>query len=133
MKTYPLQISSPEGVIFKGDVVKVKCRTITGDLAILAGHINYCTALGMGEAVIELEDGNRRSAACIGGMLSVMDGECHILATTWEFAEDIDLDRAKAALERAEKKLKETNLDDKEMRVAKAKLQRAMVRIGVRS
>ena len=63
---------------------------ITGDLAILAGHCNFCTALGMGEAHVILENGTSRSAACIGGMLTVMDGNCSLLATTWEWQEDID-------------------------------------------
>ena len=44
-------------------------------MAVLAGHCNFCTALGMGEAYIRLEDGTTRFAACIGGMLSVMDGK----------------------------------------------------------
>ena len=46
---------------------RVICRTVSGDLAILARHCNYCTALGMGEASVVMEDGSRRTAACIGG------------------------------------------------------------------
>ena len=47
MKTFPLHIGTPDGLLFEGNVEKVICRTITGDLAILAGHSNFCTALGM--------------------------------------------------------------------------------------
>ena len=72
MSTFPLQIGTPDGLLFEGDVARVVCRSITGDLAILAGHCNFCTALGMGEAHVVMEDGTRREAACIGGMLSVM-------------------------------------------------------------
>lgn len=132
MNVFPLQIATPDGLLFSGNVERIKCRTVTGDLAILAGHCNYCTALGMGEAYIQLEDGTRRTAACIGGMLSVMDGTCNLLATTWEWKEDIDKERALSAKERAEARLAQANLDDKEFRIATAKLNRALVRLSVK-
>ena len=84
MRTFPLRIGTPDGLLFEGEVQRIVCRSITGDLAILAGHCNFCTALGMGEAHVILEDGTSRSAACIGGMLTVMDGNCSLRATTWE-------------------------------------------------
>ena len=96
MSTFPLRVGTPDGLLYEGDVARVVCRTISGDLAILPGHCNYCTALGMGEAHIVLEDGTRRNAACIGGMLSMMNGVCRVLATTWEWEEDIDAERAEA-------------------------------------
>ena len=64
MSTFPLRVGTPDGLLYEGDVARVVCRTISGDLAILPGHCNYCTALGMGEAHIVLEDGTRRNAAC---------------------------------------------------------------------
>ena len=85
MRTFPLRIGTPDGLLFEGEVQRIVCRSITGDLAILAGHCNFCTALGMGEAHVILENGTSRSAACIGGMLTVMDGNCSLLATTWEW------------------------------------------------
>ena len=133
MKTFPIRIGTPDGLLFEGEVERVKVRSMSGDLAILADHCNYCTALGMGEAYIALEDGTRRKAACIGGMLTVMNGSCHILATTWEWAEDIDSDRAKRAKERAEEKIASGNLSEKELRIAEAKLNRALVRLSVKS
>lgn len=132
MATFPLRIGSPDGLLFSGDVERIMVRSITGDLAILAGHANYCTALGMGEAYIVLEDGTRREAACIGGMLSVMDGECHVLPTTWEWKEDIDKERAELAKKKAEERLADATLSDKELRVAQAKLSRALVRLSVK-
>lgn len=132
MNVFPLQIATPDGLLFSGNVERVKCRTVTGDLAILAGHCNYCTGLGMGEAYIQLEDGTKRKAACIGGMLSVMNGACHLLATTWEWEEDIDKDRALSAKARAEARLAQAGLDDKEFRIATAKLNRALVRLSVK-
>ena len=127
MKTFPLRIGTPDGLLFEGDVERVVCRGITGDLAILAGHCNFCTALGMGEAHVILEDGSKKEAACIGGMLSVMNGTCRVLATTWEWKEDIDRERAETAKKKAENLLAKGGLTDREYKMAEAKLQRALV------
>lgn len=132
MKTFPLRIGTPDGLLFEGNVERVVCRGITGDLAILAGHCNFCTALGMGEAHVILEDGNKKEAACIGGMLSVMNGTCRVLATTWEWKEDIDRERAETAKKKAENLLAKGGLTDREYKMAEAKLQRALVRLGVK-
>ena len=132
MKTFPLRIGTPDGLLFEGDVERVVCRGITGDLAILAGHCNFCTALGMGEAHVILEDGSKKEAACIGGMLSVMNGTCRVLATSWEWKEDIDRERAETAKKKAENLLAKGGLTDREYKMAEAKLQRALVRLGVK-
>ena len=130
MATYHLQIVSMDGLDFDGEVEKILLRTIDGDVEILARHTDYCTAIGMGTARVTMADGKERKAACIGGMLSVMKGEVKVFPTTWEWSEDIDVARAKAAKARAEERLKDQMLD-KEARVrAEAKLYRALVRIG---
>lgn len=132
MKTFSLEIGTPDGLLFQGEVERIICRSITGDLAILAGHSNFCTALGMGEAQVVFSDGTRRSAACIGGMLSMLDGACHLLATTWEWKEDIDEERANSAKQRAREKLSKTGLTQREYDLAEAKLKRALVRLSVK-
>ena len=132
MSTFPLRIGTPDGHLFEGDVERVVCRSVGGDLAILARHCNFCTALGMGEASVVMEDGTRRTAACIGGMLSVMNGTCRLLATTWEWKEDIDAERAQAAKKRAEEMIAKGGLTDQEYKMASAKLQRALVRLSVK-
>lgn len=133
MNTFSLRIGTPDGLLFEGQVARVVCRTITGDIAILAKHSNFCTALGMGEAHVVMEDDSRREAACIGGMLTMMDGECSLLATTWEWKEDIDADRAESAKKRAEEKLAKTGLTEREYKLADAKLKRALVRLSVKN
>ena len=133
MKTFPLRIGTPDGLLFQGEVERVVVRSVTGDLAILAGHCNYCTALGMGEAHVVLEDGTVKEAACIGGMLTVIDGTCRIMATTWEWKEDIDEERAKAAKEKAEAKLASMSMTDKDYDLVQAKLHRALVRLSVKN
>ncbi len=128
--TYHLQVVSLDGLEYEGDVQKILLRTIDGDVEILARHTNYCTAIGMGTAKVTMDNGQERRAACIGGMLSVMNGEVRVLPTTWEWSEDIDVERAKAAKAKAEERLNDQKLD-KEARIrAEAKLYRALVRIG---
>jgi len=130
MATFHLQIVSMDRLVFDGQVQSVSCRTIHGDLAILARHCNYCTAVGMGTAHIVLEDGSERHAACIGGMLSVMNGVCRLIPTTWEWKEEIDVKRAEVSKQKAEELLKRTDVSTKDLKLAEARLHRALVRIG---
>ena len=92
MTPFPLKIVTPDGLLFDGEAEEILVRTTSGDAAILAGHINYVAPLGMGRAVV-ISGGNRRTAACIGGMLSVVDGAVTLVPTTFEWAESIDLSR----------------------------------------
>ncbi len=68
MATFRLQVVSMDGLEYDGEVERIKLRTIHGDLAILARHMNYVTAIGMGTATVVFEDGTERKAACIGGI-----------------------------------------------------------------
>ena len=128
--TFHLKLVTVDGLAFEGEVQRLMFRSTHGDLAILARHINYCTAVGMGTAHVVLEDGSERTAACIGGMCSMMDNECHLLPTTWEWSEDIDVERAEAAKVRAEAKLREQKLSEEVRLLTESKLYRALVRIG---
>ncbi|WP_418668440.1 ATP synthase F1 subunit epsilon [Allofournierella sp.] len=131
MSTFQLQIVTPDGSAFDGQAQKLFCRTIAGDVCILPRHCDYLTALGMGEARVTLEDGTVRRAACIGGMLAVAKGRARLVATTFEWAENIDAQRARAAQEKAKARLAEKDLDAREMELAQAKLKRALVRTHV--
>ena len=133
MATFPLKILTPDGIAFEGDVVSISCRTICGQVELLARHIDYCTALGMGEAHLKLEDGTLRSAACMGGMLSMIGGQCRLLATTFEWADSIDRERAERSKARAEAVLAQKGADKHELELAEARLKRALVRSSVAS
>lgn len=104
MSSFHLQIVTPDGLFYDGQAESLNLRAAQGGLTILPRHTNFVTTVGMGPAKVVL-DGNARTAACIGGMLSVINGEVRLIATTFEWAEDIDRERAKSALERAEAKL----------------------------
>ena len=71
-------------------------------------------------------------AACSGGLISVSGGEAKVMATTFEWAEDIDLERAHRAKDEAEKKLAQNQCQDMECALVEAKLKRALVRIQVK-
>ena len=132
MSSFPLKIVTPDGLIFDGEAEKLIVRTTSGDVAILARHINYVAPLGMGRAVVET-GGQRRIAACIGGMLSVVNGEVTLVPTTFEWSDKIDLARAEAAYDRADKVLKDTGASDTDIQLAQARLHRALVRKSVAS
>ena len=131
MATFELQIVTPDGLMFSGEAESLLVRTVEGDLCILPKHINLLTALGMGEAKV-VADGKTRRAACIGGMLSVMDNKVKLVPTTFEWADEIDADRADKAKSEAEEKLSHRDrLTDHELAIAEAKLKRALVRRSV--
>ena len=133
MTSFPLKIVTPDGLIYDGNAEMIIVRTITGDMAFLAKHINCVAPLGMGRATV-IADGKKRYAACIGGMVSVVDGTVTLVPTTFEWADAIDADRAQASLDRAQKILdsKETATET-DLKLAEARLHRALVRKNVAS
>ncbi len=129
MRSFKLEILTPDGAKFSGECESLLIRTVGGDVELLAGHTEYFAALGTGRARIIL-GGEKRLASVSGGFLSVKDGAVSVVATTFEFADEIDLVRAQAAKERAEA-LASSAEDDKTLLLAKAKLKRALSRISV--
>ena len=128
--TFHLQIVTPDGLIYEGEADKISVRTQDGIIGILPRHIDYVAPLGMGEAVITVEGKDRR-AACIGGMVAVQQGQVRLVATTFEWAEDIDLDRAREAEARARAVMARENLNERDLKLAEARLSRALVRQAV--
>ena len=130
MMAFKLKIVTPDGLIFDGEAGKLIVRTSGGDVCILARHMDYVAPLGMGMAIVE-SGGKRRTAACIGGMLSVSNGECTLVPTTFEWGDKIDLKRAEASYDRANKVLSSGSASDTEIALAQARLHRALVRKSV--
>ena len=98
MTAFPLKVVTPDGMEFEGQVEELIVRTVTGDMGILAGHINCVAPLGMGTATIVV-DGQKRYAACIGGMVSVVDGVVTLVPTTFAHLDATTvLDRGIASL-----------------------------------
>ena len=130
MNTFALTIVTPDGVQFDGQAEELVVRTTTGDMGILAGHINCVAPLGMGMATV-MVDGQKRYGACIGGMVSVLNGQVKLVPTTFEWADKIDLPRAKASGQRAKDVLADKSSTDTDLRLAEARLKRALIRQSV--
>jgi len=129
MNTFHLTIVTPSGLKYEGEAESVSVRSTQGAVALLANHVNYATSLGMGPAYIGI-DGERRLAACIGGMLTMNNNVARLIATTFEWADEIDVERAKAALKRAEDKLASADILPADKTLAMAAKQRALVRLS---
>ena len=132
MNSFPLKIVTPDGLEFDGLAEEVVVRTTTGDLGILAGHINCVAPLGIGRATI-ITGGRKRYAACIGGLISVSNGTVNLVPTTFEWAEEIDAARAEKSFQRAQNVLSDKAASQTDIRLAQARLHRALVRKSVAS
>ena len=130
MADFHLKIVSPDGVFFDGEAHQISLRSIDGDVAVLAGHIPYLTAVGIGECRVYTGDGAPRRAACCGGLLNVTKDGVFLAPTTFEWAEDIDAERAEAAKQKALSRI-ENPKSDAAKKLAQIKLQRANLRISI--
>ena len=89
MKSFKLEIASPDGMKYDGEAVQLSVRGIGGELAILAGHIPFVTALAKGECrVYTGDDANHiRRATCGGGVLTVSRECVRILSSDFVWVE----------------------------------------------
>ena len=85
MSTYPLIISSPDGDLFRRDAEMLILRGTEGDLAIMAGHIPFVTAVVRGNCVVVTGDGERKEGIIEEGILTVDKDKATVLtsALTW--------------------------------------------------
>jgi len=131
MENMKLHVVTPEGCAFSGEVRSVIVRTTEGDVGILKNHTNYVAAIDYGMLKITDPDGNARIAACMNGFVSAEAAQVRIIATTFEFADDLDIDRARHAKEDANLRLSDSSLTDEERELANSRRLRAENRIRV--
>ena len=129
MDGFKLRVVSPDGVLFDGSADSITLRGTEGDFTIQKDHADFTTTFGVTPVRIKIGD-DERSAACSDGFITVSKNIVTLVATTFEFSDMIDLDRAKQAKERAEKII-ETKSADQNIALAEMKLKRALVRISV--
>lgn len=129
MKTIKVSVVTPDGPVYEADVEMVSAKAQSGELGVLPGHIPMVAPLEIG--VVRLKKGNATELVAVsGGFLEVRPDRVTILAQAAERAEDIDVARAKAAKERAERRLqaKQEDIDHKRAELA---LRRALNRLNV--
>ena len=129
MSSFRLQIVTPEGCPFDGQAEILLVRTSEGYVSIRAQHADYIAVLDIGTVTLTV-DANVREAACGGGFLTVENGEARLVATSFEYADEIDVARAERAKERAEQILAASK-DDKDIELAKMRLARALNRLKI--
>lgn len=128
MTPFNLQILTPDKEFYSGETENLIVRTTVGDKGILAKHEDYVAALPIGKLKVKI-DGSFRTAAVSEGIVKVSKEKTVVLVQSCEWADEIDIDRAKAAKEAAETRLKAAEKEDREYLIAEYKLKRAINRI----
>ena len=127
-----LSIVTPERLVLNEEVDQVNVPGVEGDLGILYDHAPILTTMRAGKFSYELlsEKGNETIQMIVsGGYLEVTDNRVIVLAEAVEFLDEIDKERAKASLVRAEEALTNTGLSDDEFAEAQDRLFRAIARL----
>ncbi|MCR6108224.1 F0F1 ATP synthase subunit epsilon [Salipaludibacillus agaradhaerens] len=130
MKTMHTNVVTPDGSVFNGDTEMVSVRTTEGELGILPSHLPLVTSLTIGAIRIK-KDSKVQLIAVSGGFMEVRPDEVTILAESAELPSDIDITRARAAKERAERRLAEAKKDNIDFKRAELALKRAINRLEV--
>lgn len=129
MNVMKLQIISPDRVLYQGECTMVEYNTTEGYVGVLPGHIAMTQVVAPGKLCIyETKDAKPKVASLMSGFVQIMPDLVTIMAQVIEWADEIDVERAKEAKERAEQHLREEKVD---FARANAALQRAVVRIDV--
>lgn len=126
------QIITPERVVFSEEVEQVTTMTRDGEITVLPHHVALVSILQPGELKYK-KNGQEFSLAVSGGFLEVLpDNSLVILADTAEPAEEIDLERAEKAREKAEKLMSESrHREDVDYTALQANLEKALNRLKI--
>ncbi|EGH8248179.1 F0F1 ATP synthase subunit epsilon [Listeria monocytogenes] len=128
MGSLNVSIVTPDGPVYEGVVQMVIARTKAGELGILPGHVPLVAPLKIDIVRLKVESGEEW-VAVNGGFMEVNGEEVNILADTAEREQDIDIDRAEKAKQRAEEELSRAKEQKVDEVLAQLALQRAINRI----
>ncbi|RLD14983.1 F0F1 ATP synthase subunit epsilon [candidate division KSB1 bacterium] len=125
-----MQIVTPFGQIFDGEVASCSLPGVEGHFQVLPHHADLVSLLEIGPIKLQLKDNSEKWLASSGGYCEVRDNQLKVIIESAEFAEEIDIKRAQAALKRAEERLKshDPNVDITRAKMAMA---RALNRIKI--
>ncbi|UCZ53017.1 F0F1 ATP synthase subunit epsilon [Bacillus shivajii] len=130
MKTMQANVVTPDGSVFEGQVEMVVAKTLDGEMGIMANHLPLVSPLSIGAVRIK-KDSKVQLIAVSGGLMEVRPDEVNILAESAELPSDIDVARARAAKERAERRLEQAKKDNIDFKRAELALKRAINRLEV--
>ncbi len=125
-----LKLVTPGRLLLDEEVDEVTAPGALGEFGVLPKHISFLTLLEVGEMSYK-QGGERHHLALSGGYAEVLDEVMTVLAGAAEYSDEIDIERARAARERAEKRMTELSQEDKEFAAAETALRRALVRLQV--
>ncbi|PKM78825.1 MAG: ATP synthase F1 subunit epsilon [Firmicutes bacterium HGW-Firmicutes-15] len=126
--TFMLEIVTPEELLFKDEIQFVVVPEVNGEMGVLRNHAPLIAALNVGIMRYTDNNGAIKKVAISGGFMEVMSNEARILAETAERGSQIDVLRAKASKDRAEKRLSEHDASINQVR-AQMSLARATARL----
>ena len=124
MATFQLDIVTPEKTVYSGEIEHVQAPGVDGSFGVLARHQPMLAALATGRVNFREADGTERSLCIGGGFANVSGDGATVLAETAEFGDEIDIERARAARDRAMERLRtrseETDVDRAQLALARA-------------
>ncbi len=127
-----LEVVTPEKIVVSEDVQIVASPGSLGEFGVLVGHTPFLTTLKTGVIRYTDADGNEKFVFVSGGFSEALPDKVTVLAESAELREDIDVERARAAMERAQKRLEQDrSKEDIDFVRARAALERAIARINL--
>jgi F-type H+-transporting ATPase subunit epsilon len=127
-----LKLVTPTRLLLDEEVDEVTAPGVLGQFGVLPNHIAFLTLLAPGELSYK-QGGQVTRLAIGGGYAEVLNNVMTVLADAAEFAEEIDVERARRAKEQAERKMAGLNPEDREFKIAEAAVLRAAARLQVAS
>ncbi len=131
MADIKLRIVTPSGELYNGNASMVIMRGSNGDIGVLKGHQPLTTTLDYGLLKIKTEN-KELVSTLFGGFVDVQPECVTILTDSAEWVDSIDIERAEAAKERAEERLKKNNSSNIDVARAELALKRAMIRLSLK-
>ena len=129
MSELKLKIVTPDRVFFDGEIISITARGIEGDFTILKNHAPFVTVIQISKMKVKTQEGSR-VAAISGGYITVRDNDIVIMSDACEWEDEIDVERAQRAKDRAEKRLQSVK-GEKDVITAELALKRAMNRLQI--
>lgn len=126
-KSFRLEIISPDRVFYTNDVMMVEYNTVEGEVGVYAEHIPMTQIIAPGRLIITEENG-QKTAALLSGFVEITKEKVTILAEAVEWPQNIDVERAERARDRALDTLKNAS-EQQDILLAEAALKRALVRL----